>query len=132
MPGTFSVPSISGTTPASSDSTLSVRPFEIQDLLDSMNIQEDTPRLGEWNLTRLEKYAKAEAKMRYTIMICVDDIDGKLIKDCGSVRTGWQTIWTKYSVIRPATSREEQIKLTNYQWEDNFLIHGYIKTNSIC
>jgi hypothetical protein len=84
----FSVPSISGTTPASSDSTLSVRPLEIQDLLDSMNIQEDTPLLGEWNLIRLEKYAKAKAKMRYTIMICVDDIDGKLIKDCGSVRTG--------------------------------------------
>ena len=80
-----------------------------------MNIQEDTPLLGEWNLIRLEKYAKAEAKMRYTIMICVDDIDGKLIKDCGSVRTGWKVIWSKYSIIRSATSREEQIQLTNYQ-----------------
>src|ERR1700722_18363421 len=100
---TFSVPSISSTTPTSSESSSSpaVRPLEIQDLLDSMNIQEDKPLLGEWNQTRLEKYAKAEAKMRYTIMICVDDIDGKLIKDCGSVQLGWQTIWKKYSVIRP-------------------------------
>jgi hypothetical protein len=84
----FSVPSISGTTPTSSESTLSIRPLEIQDLLDSMNIQEDTPLLSKWNLTRLEKYTKAEAKMRYTIIICVDDIDGKLIKDCGSVQLG--------------------------------------------
>jgi Reverse transcriptase (RNA-dependent DNA polymerase) len=130
---TFSVPSISGTTLTSSESSsLSVRPLEIQDLLESMNIQEETPLLGEWNLARLEKYAKAESKVRYTLMICVDDIDGKLIKDCGSVRTGWQTIWTKYSVIRPATSREEQIKLTNYQWEENQTIdNAWIEIKSL-
>ena len=89
----FSVPSISGTTPTSSESSsLSVRPLEIQDLLDSMNIQEDKPLLGEWNLTRLEKYLKAESKVRYTLIIYIDDIDSKLIKDCGSVQIGWQTI----------------------------------------
>jgi hypothetical protein len=114
----FSIPDI---TPTSSDSSnsLSVRPLEIQDLLESMNIQEETPLLGEWNQTRLEKYAKAEAKMRYTLTICVDDIDAKSIKNCDSVQSGWKTIWSKYSMIRPATSREEQIQLTNYQWEDN-------------
>ena len=76
-------------TPTSSESSsLSVRPLEIQDLLESINIQEETPLLGEWNLARLEKYVKAELKVRYTLIICVNNIDGKLIKDCGSVQTG--------------------------------------------
>ena len=52
-------------------------------------------------------------------MICVDDVDAKSIKDSATVRDGWKIIWDKYSIICPATAREEQIKLTNYQWEDN-------------
>ena len=85
----FSVPSISGMTLMSSESSsLSIRPLEIQDLLESMNIQEETPLLSEWNLARLEKYTKAELKVRYTLIICVNNIDGKLIKDCGSIQIG--------------------------------------------
>ena len=86
----FSVPSISSTTLVSSESSisLSIQPLEIQDLLESMNIQEETPLLSEWNLARLEKYTKAELKVRYTLIICVNNIDGKLIKDCGSIQIG--------------------------------------------
>jgi hypothetical protein len=40
--------------------------------------------------------------------------------------------YNKYSVIRPATSREEQIKLTNYQWEDNQTIgNAWIEMKSL-
>jgi hypothetical protein len=49
-----------------------------------MNIQEETPLLGEWNLARLEKYIKAKLKVRYILIIYINNIDGKLIKDCGS------------------------------------------------
>jgi hypothetical protein len=130
----FSTPGIHGTTPASSESSssLSVRSSDIQDLLDSLKIQEETPLLGEWDQTRLEKFVKAESKMRYTITICVDDIDAKLVKNCDSVQLGWITLWDKYSVIRPATAREEQIKLTNYQWEnDQTIDNAWIDIKSL-
>ena len=57
--------------------------------------------------------------MRYTMTICVDDIDSKALKEFNTVKEGWESIWTKYSKIRPATAREDQIKLTNYQWEES-------------
>jgi hypothetical protein len=84
---TFSVPD---STPTSSESSTSlrVRSPDVQDLLDSLNIVEETPLLGEWSQPRLEKFVKAESKMRYTITICVDDIDAKSIKNCDSVRSG--------------------------------------------
>jgi gag-polypeptide of LTR copia-type len=69
-------------------------------------------------VSRLEKWSKAEAKIRYTITICVDDIDSKSLKEHNTVKTGWEALWAKYSKIRPATAREDQIKLTNYQWEE--------------
>ena len=35
------------------------------------------------------------------------------------MKEGWESLWAKYSKIRPATAREDQIKLTNYQWDDS-------------
>ena len=47
--------------------------------------------------------------------ICVDEIDSKALKECKTVKEGWELLWSKYSNIRPATACEDQIKLTNYQ-----------------
>jgi hypothetical protein len=57
--------------------------------------------------------------MRYTMTICVDNIDSKALKECNTVKDGWESLWSKYSNIRPATAREDQIKLINYQWEES-------------
>jgi hypothetical protein len=51
--------------------------------------------------------------------ICVDDIDSKALKEYSTVKEGWDVLWVKYSKIRPATAREDQIKLTDYQWDDS-------------
>ena len=72
----------SGTTPKSSNTSIAlgiVRSIEVQDLLDGLGIQEEQPLQGSWNLPRLEKYARAESKVRYTITIYVDDINSKLL-----------------------------------------------------
>jgi hypothetical protein len=112
----------SGITPESSNTSTAsgiVRSIEVQDLLDGLGIQEEQPLQGSWNLPRLEKYAKAESKIRYTITICVDDIDSKLLKEHQFVRNGWDALSAKYLKIRLATAREHQIRLTNYQWEES-------------
>ena len=112
----------SGITPESSNTSTAsgiVRSIEVQDLLDGLGIQEEQPLQGSWNLPRLEKYARAESKVRYTITICVDDIDSKLLKEHEFVRNGWNALSAKYLKIRPATAREHSIRLTNYQWEES-------------
>ena len=114
--GATNTPTSDGTTSSTAGTP---RPIEVQDLLESLNIVEDTPLRGYWDAVRLEKWSKAEAKMRYTMTICVDDIDSKALKEFNTVKEGWESIWTKYSKIRPATAREDQIKLTNYQWEES-------------
>ena len=90
------------------------RPIEVRDLLESLNIVEDMPLRGYWDVTRLEKWSKAEAKIRYTITICIDDIDSKTLKEYRTIKEGWESLWSKYSRILPATVHEDQIKLTNY------------------
>jgi len=111
------------TTPSSSHTTTpesrAVRSFEIQDLLESLNITEALPLQGIWDQARLEKWSKAESRMRYILTICVDDIDSKALKEHTTVKTGWEELKAKYLIVRPATAREDQIKLTNYQWEDD-------------
>ena len=112
-----------GTTPSSSNpgtpADILPRSLDVQDLLESLNIIEQTPLRGQWDATRLEKWSKAESKIRYTLTICVDDIDSKVLKESNTVKEGWESLWSKYSKIRPATAREDQIKLTNYQWDDS-------------
>ena len=56
--------------------------------------------------------------------ICVDDIDLKALKEHATVKTGWEELKAKYLIVRPATAREDQIKLTNYQWEDDQTINN--------
>jgi Reverse transcriptase (RNA-dependent DNA polymerase)/gag-polypeptide of LTR copia-type len=112
-----------GTTPRSTDPQTPVdiisRPLDVQDLLESLGIKEEIPLRGQWDITRLEKWSKAEAKIRYVLTICVDDIDSKALREFKTVKLGWEALWVKYSKIRPATAREDQIKLTNYQWEES-------------
>jgi hypothetical protein len=112
-----------GTTPSSSNSgtpsNTPLRPHDIQDLLESLNIIEEIPLQGHWDIARLEKWSKSESKIRYTLTICVDDIDSKALKEFSTVKEGWEALWVKYSKIRPATAREDLIKLTNYQWDDS-------------
>ena len=112
-----------GTTPGSinpgTPQNVLPRSLDVQDLLESLNIVEETPLRGQWDGARLEKWSKAESKIRYTMTICVDDIDSKALKEFNTVKSGWEALWAKYSKIRPATAREDQIKLTNYQWENS-------------
>ena len=56
---------------------------------------------------------------KQALTICVDDIDSKALKEFSTVKEGWEALWVKYSKIRPATTREDLIKLTNYQWDDS-------------
>jgi hypothetical protein len=84
-----------------------------------LNIIEEIPLQGHWDIARLEKWSKSESKIRYTLTICVDDIDSKALKEFSTVKEGWEALWVKYSKIRPATTREDLIKLTNYQWDDS-------------
>jgi hypothetical protein len=93
--------------------------LDIQDLLESLNIVEEPLLQGQWDQTRLERWSKAESKIRYTMTICVSDIDAKALKEYGTVKAGWEALRVKYSNIRPATAREDQIKLTNYQWDNS-------------
>ena len=73
--------------------------IKVQDLLESLQVVEDLPLCGHWDVVRLEKWSKAEAKMRYTMTICVDDIDSKALKECNTVKDGWESLWSKYSNI---------------------------------
>ena len=57
--------------------------------------------------------------MRYILTICVNNIDSKDLKQYTIVKTSWEELKAKYLIVRPATAREDQIKLTNYQWEDD-------------
>jgi hypothetical protein len=70
-------------------------------------------------VSRLEKWIKATAKVRYIIKICLDDIDVRSLKEHDTIKLGWEALWDKYSKIRPATAREDSIKLTNYQWDES-------------
>lgn len=118
-----------GTTPPSSSNATQTpenavpRPIEVRDLLESLNIIEEMPLRGYWDIARLEKWSKAEAKIRYTITICIDDIDSKALKEYATIKEGWESLWAKYSKILPATAREDQIRLTNYQWDDSLTIN---------
>ena len=114
-----------GTTPSTGSSTAQTpenavpRPIEVRDLLEGLKIIEEMPLQGYWDVARLEKWSKAEARIRYTITICVNDIDSKALKKHDTMKEGWESLKAKYSRIPPATAREDQIKLTNYQWDDS-------------
>jgi hypothetical protein len=75
-------------------------------------------------VTRLEKWVKAEAKVRYIIKICLNDINIRSLKDHDTLKISYEALWDKYSKIRPATAREDSIKLTNYQWEESQTINN--------
>src|ERR1700722_11231706 len=107
-----------GSTPSSSSSP-EKRTLEVAELLEKLKITEKQPLQGHWDVTRLEKWVKAEAKVRYIIKICLDDIDVRSLKDHDTLKIGYEALWDKYSKIRPATAREDSIKLTNYQWEES-------------
>ena len=101
------------TTPSSSSSP-DIRSPDVVDLLESLNIVEKLPLTRYWDLPRLEKQAKGKAKLQYTITICIDDIDSKSLREFNTIKAGQEALQAKYSKIRPATAREDQIKLTNY------------------
>jgi hypothetical protein len=75
-----------GTTPGSNATPENAVPWpiEVRDLLESLQIVEDLPLCGYWDVVRLERWSKAEAKMRYTMTICVDDIDSKALGRLGA------------------------------------------------
>ena len=101
-----------GTTPSTGSSTAQTpenavpRPIEVRDLLEGLKIIEEMPLQGYWDVARLEKWSKAEARIRYTITICVNDIDSKALKKHDTMKEGWESLKAKYSRIPPATARE--------------------------
>ena len=76
------------------------RSLEVLDLLESLQIVEKTPLEGHWDEARLQRWIRAQAKVRYTMAICVEEIDNLMLKEHKTVKAGWEALQAKYSTTR--------------------------------
>ena len=53
------------------------------------------------NTEKQKLYRKASAKVLYTISICIDPLDGDLIRKFTTVKEKWTKLYRKYSKVRP-------------------------------
>ena len=70
---------------------------------------------GRMNIEKQRLYRKASAKVLYTISICIDPLDGDLIREFATVKEKWNQLYAKYSKVRPQANREDIAKITAFK-----------------
>jgi hypothetical protein len=79
------------------------------------------------NIEKQRLYRKASAKVLYTISICIDRLDGDLIREFATVKEKWDQLRAKYSKVRPQANREDIAKITAFKLpkDTKSKTHGY-------
>src|SRR5436189_4331482 len=67
------------------------------------------------NIEKQRMYHKASAKVLYTISICIDPLDGDLIREFATVKEKLDQLWTKYSKVRLQANQEDIAKITAFK-----------------
>ena len=113
-------------TPNSSDQAPqpATRPLEVLDLLESLQIVEETPLKGCWDEARLGRWKMADATVRYTLKICLDSIDNILLAEHNTVKGAWEELKRKYSRVQPVDARGDLAKLTSFEWRKDLTIES--------
>ena len=73
------------------------------------------PQGGRMNIEKQRLYCKASAKVLYTMSICIDPLDGDLIREFDTVKEKWDQLYAKYSKVRPQANREDIAKITAFK-----------------
>jgi len=85
---------------------------------------------GVWDEQKRAKWKAACAKVLWTIEISLEQFDKQLINELVDPKTVWTKLYTKYSKVRPTTSREDKKKLYSFQKDPDMSIeNSWIQLN---
>lgn len=85
-------------------------------------VSSDSGKPGIQNQEKVEKWKRDDAKVRYTLRICLNDFDNEDVAELTSARGIWERLRKKYTDTRDSTSTSLLARLTTYKKPEDMSI----------